>query len=115
MKTHHDIAADNQQQACANNSLRANPVRQKTEAELSDRIEQAISKDDVGQLNAAKPRNADEQWEDDAEIFAAKVKARISDPGNSKGLSLTDSQAHQVSNSFSPAQLAERLSCVRSV
>ena len=89
MQAHHNVAADDQQQAGTDNSLWPDPVGQKSKAELPDGVEQAVSKDDVGQLNTAKSGDAGQERKDDAEIFPAQVKARVGDPCDCKDLALT--------------------------
>ena len=100
MKTHHQVAANDQQQASAHNALGANPVGQKPEPELADCVEKAVSKNNVCQFNASQSRDTGQERKSDAEVLAAEIESCVGDPCDSKGLSLTDSWIHSLQALF---------------
>src|SRR6202012_2232742 len=79
-QAHQQVADDNQKQSCAYNSSRTEPVRQGSTGKLANRVEQAVTENDVGQVQMAQPFSALQQGESDAEILPAKIKSRICDP-----------------------------------
>jgi len=67
----------------------SNTIGKRSATKLADGVEQAVTEDDTGQIDAAQSRNVVQQRQHNAQVFSAEIETGVGNPGDPEDPSLT--------------------------